>query len=133
MDVSEMSPLDQVDAVLRTMRDLVYEMGLGYIYERRLKAGSSSMIPSCFYVYAGEPDCLVGQVLHRLGFSVDFLSGCEGDNALQIAMKAGFANEAGSVLFAAQRAQDDGATWGTALSEAYKTAYEVLRRKVNAA
>lgn len=75
----------------------------------------------CWYVYGGQPSCLVGQVLHRLGVSVEMLSTLE-DRSVRAAVRVladhgvlTLSSETIIALRVAQAKQDGGSSWGEAL------------------
>lgn len=82
---------------------------------------------SCFYVHGDvvqTPGCFVGNVLHRLGVSLEYLTGCEHMRAgaviasLEVdnVLKMSFASR--QMLVTIQSAQDSGKTWGEAVKAA---------------
>jgi len=119
-----------VDNVLRTMEEVVSEYGADYVYRT-----DSSV--QCVYVADGEPSCLVGHVLHRLGVPTEALfhlgdrSGVSQDakGLVHALVREGYAAPVPSspfgpiaVLMEAQWRQDTGSTWGEALAAARKAA-----------
>lgn len=99
-----------------------------YVYERPVADS-----PQCLYVLDNEPSCLVAQVLHRAGYSVETLSGLDGQGPISDAVREVPAivltGDAAAILEAAQGAQDDGETWGDALAVARR---EASRRGISA-
>ena len=61
-----MSIILSMETVNPVLDELVKEFGEDYVYP-----GSASK--SCYYTQNGEPSCLVGQVLFRLGASIEML------------------------------------------------------------
>lgn len=83
---------------------------------------TGSTIPTCVYVHEGEPSCLVGQILHRHGVSLDMLSQHEFEGAWTVAFQLASADDkARGFLLAAQTAQDRGQTWGEAVEHGLAT------------
>lgn len=79
----------------------------------------------CVYQKDGEPSCLVGHLLHRLGVTVEMLSDFDGwgycavtailDLRAQGLME--FDQRSELLLSLVQRKQDNGITWGAALED----------------
>lgn len=78
---------------------------------------------SCFYVHTDDltgdpvaPGCLVGQVLNRLGLSLDRLAELEGHDAYQAVAALGLplSDRTVDALGQVQNVQDSGQTWGEA-------------------
>lgn len=57
--------------VVAAMADIVAEVGPDFRYETR--RNEVTKLQTCFYVYQGKPDCLVGRILHKLGMSLEAL------------------------------------------------------------
>lgn len=132
------SSLDMsTERVSNAIFDAITEKGAGYIYPRQPKPrpvteadnakpyfpGSAPWGTTCLYVHKeGEqevPGCIVGQVLVRLGVSLEDLKEVEGDNATAAMRRLHVpAGQFGPLLHNMQREQDDGSTWGHALVEA---------------
>jgi hypothetical protein len=69
----------------------------------------------CRYVDGDQPACIAGHVFHRLGATVGFLVGQEGERADRVAWRVAgihLTDRACSVLWEAQWAQDSGKSWG---------------------
>lgn len=103
------------EQVTEAIEQVVAEFGEGYTYPKEHKAANGA----CQYVYDGKPDCIAGQVLHRLGVPIEQLMlwedlACDGTVVCEA-----FIGDPGALLFlqAAQKVQDQGQTWGQALSE----------------
>lgn len=126
------------DEILAVFREVVEERGCDFVAplyftpypgERsplndgvdELREDSTSQ---CRYVNpAGDPECLVGTILSKLGVPVEALSGQEGRGATT-ALKFLAASDhirlefgARSALAELQNAQDDGIPWGFILDE----------------
>jgi hypothetical protein len=71
---------------------------------------------SCVYAYDGQPSCLVGHVLHRVGFSLALLEYLGEDSIDGCAVVAD--ETARKILGSAQGEQDGGLPWATALQSA---------------
>jgi hypothetical protein len=109
------------------LAEVVSDFGEDHIYEND---GLQAPLASCVNVADGQPSCIVGHVLVRAGIPV---STFYENNAVETGMygtysafKNGVADiteGAYMILAAAQRAQDDGHTWG----EAYEAAQTVER------
>lgn len=74
----------------------------------------------CLYVHQEAedevPGCIVGQVLHHLGVSLEDLKKVEGDNALAVLRRLRVNSGGyGSLLVEIQRRQDDGLSWGESI------------------
>lgn len=112
----------ELRGVLLTLRSVVNEQGHDFTYQRHEGA--------CLYIHDGNPDCLIGRVLHRLGFSLKDLSSWEGRGVYLMSpmykntfrdegqVFPGLSDKSIFVLHTAQTFQDDGRTWGAALSAA---------------
>jgi hypothetical protein len=124
---------EAIRKVLKTIDEVVAEFGPEYIYTPR--AGTPW---SCMYVHDPEDGtkptigCLGGQVLNRLGVSVEVLAKREGVavtdfthfNIVSLGddLQAHERRAALLVLRAAQIAQDAGKSWGFAREEAHASA-----------
>lgn len=90
---------------------------------------------SCFYVHHNEDGtqsagCIVGQVLHRLGVSLENLKKAEtygASAAVGLAGVDGLSERMKDFLRSVQRKQDDGHTWGDSLTLA-QAAYPEFTR-----
>lgn len=115
-------PKAQVRALDRVMAAVVEEFGADYVYQRSMRP-ERSHLPGCWYVNTtGDgPDCLVGQVLHRFGWTLQDLDRIEGVGVEVDLTPAGMTDlsrQARVYLGQAQGTQDSGEPWGTALVEA---------------
>jgi hypothetical protein len=63
-------------STLRALKQVVTEAGEEWTYVRRPNA--TGIGTGCVYVHNGEPDCIAGRVLHKLGVSTADLSKWEG-------------------------------------------------------
>lgn len=100
--------------------EVVEEFGENYVYpkEHKVKFPDSSE-PTCVYVHEGKPSCMVGQILHRHGVSLEELASYENRGAYSVAWLTTTCGEyAPSFLSAIQRRQDRGQSWGVALEQA---------------
>ena len=103
---------------LRLLREVVAEKGSGYVYTGL-----------CVYAYEGACGCLIGHALHRAGVSIEQLAAMDEQPAADVAIDKvqlpdglEIDERAKQILYAAQLKQDNGHTWGTALTEAIRTA-----------
>lgn len=116
------------DRTLELLHAAVDERGQDYVYPRAQRGDR------CYYVHDDKPDCLVAEVLHRAGVTIDQLI-TFGDHAEQgvasaaqliDALRAQDILEVGvgtrMVLVDVQNAQDGGDTWGEALTIGESTA-----------
>ncbi len=125
-------PPGQIALVMATLQAVVDEAGHDYRYTMRM-GGMNNGGKACFYVHEGEPDCIVGRVLHRLGVPLDVLRA--NDLAGNLSVSAGAfslegspvqpGREALTILATAQRLQDQGNTWGECLRVAQADAQKV--------
>jgi hypothetical protein len=114
--------------VLRVMTEVVDEYGHDYVYVYE-NAGIG-----CAYIKDGQPSCLIGHVLVRLGVEVSYLTE---RNSARIESHLfdshetdhPWTPEAGSVMEAAQLLQDMGETWGEALAAARRRAEKLAMAK----
>ena len=107
---------------LRALEEAVAEKGEDYIYQYTDSDDWRSY--TCTYVRAGEPDCMIGNALHRLGVPLDAFAPHEEKAFDRIAddVAPGIEEEAVRALRAAQSVQDQGRTWGEALRAAREVA-----------
>lgn len=129
-------PVDDVTGQLRVatevMTEVVAEFGPDYVYQYRTNPEKRE----CYYLNAEDngPDCLIAQVLWRLGWTVADL-----DSLNNHAIVSGYVPTSGSprarlsyqltqCLQAAQTEQDRGAAWGKAL-EAFEKAVAAYYRQ----
>lgn len=117
---------EKIRQILTTMENIVNEHGRDHRYETRSIDGDKG----CFYSWDEEPDCLIAKVLHRLGISMNKLQNldCANSDDMPIAIGSPIAQEitglneqVSGVLATAQRAQDQGFTWGSALDTTMAT------------
>jgi hypothetical protein len=122
--------------VLAAAEAAVAEKGADYVYAKPKDAVGMSA-SECLYVHGEEAGCLVGNVLHRLGVPLSTLRDCEGVHAI---VALGRVEErdriilpawSKSMLIRAQAQQDNGETWGDALTEG--KVYANQRRKAGVA
>lgn len=108
---------DQIQSVLD---DLVAEKGADYIYEPPVDKDDTP--EDCQYLHHGEPGCLVGHLLVRLGEDEDWLASREGECALDVVMHSNLEIEdqtrVATFLNQAQSYQDDRIPWGRAVQMA---------------
>jgi hypothetical protein len=107
---------NDVARVLEVMEQVVADFGPDYVYP-------TTLFVACTYVRNGRPDCLVGQVLYRMGATIQQLE--VNDNGPASVLDDGFiqpfelSDKAWRVLAAAQSVQDTGVSnWGQALEAA---------------
>jgi len=119
--LKEQTPAQQV---ARVLDQIVQEFGYGYVYQKVWSIESSGV--GCFYQKNGSPSCIVGQILHKMGFNVAQLKG----NVNHMSWR-GFAYEntpyygeipaamkdrkVFDALQRLQQRQDEGMTWGEAV------------------
>lgn len=107
------------DRALELMREVVVEFGEDYVYPA---GGFEENLASCVYVRDGQCSCLVGHVLHRAGATLEQLQ--ELDNAWDPEINRvefdwlRLTEDARHALTEAQDEQDQGHTWGDALTRA---------------
>lgn len=104
------------EQVFATLREVVAERP-EHVYEKPEGWGPDGAI-QCFYVHPDGPGCLVGQVMHRLGVSLEEMSQHEGSGPYVFQRAGHISHFAADVLETAQSSQDEGDTWGDALSAA---------------
>ncbi len=98
--------------VMLDLYDIVSEFGEGYKYPQEVLDTHGS----CVYVVDGKPSCIVGQVLAKHNL-LDTQVAEINSNASQLRYE-GFTAEAARVLAVAQSVQDQGGTWGMAVTAA---------------
>lgn len=125
----EVTKLDEFTKILNTMHSVVTLFGCSYKYPAGVK---------CTYVTKDNqdnPDCLIGQVLYRLGVSIDTLRELDNrcgsiSNSLSSTLRTKLSiityDDTILVLQAAQSIQDLNLTWGEALQAAKVKAREIL-------
>jgi hypothetical protein len=92
---------------LRALEEAVAEKGEDYIYP---EAGKT-----CYYALDGAPSCLVGNALHRLGYSILQLEEFRSHPICSLPADVPMEDRALDAFIRAQEAQDAGAPWGEAL------------------
>jgi len=120
------------DDVITAMSAVVSEVGGDFVYTKRNRAhddgGECISAIHCVYVHNGEPDCLIGRILSKLGFTTAELESLK-NRAVDIhshsasanAIFGLFTNKARRAMRAAQLAQDSGAPWDRCLMRAAMT------------
>lgn len=127
--------IESTDQALRLMRDVRNDKGHDYRYITHVEADQGSK--ECRYFEGSTPEdvtpgCIVGHVLHKLGYEPTFQSdfydqdrlvrndGIEGQDATGLVSMhvIDASEEVGLVLKAAQMAQDQGMTWTQAINQA---------------
>lgn len=98
--------------VLDLLTEVVAEAGPDFVYK--------SPGQYCRYEYKGQPSCLVGRVLNRLGVPVEALAGLDEDypavNDVDfVSLGLSLPDDAVIALQAVQEWQDEGNKWGDAL------------------
>jgi len=123
IDYLDLPPLETekvVDRFRREVRAVVNEVGQDY----KCPLHPYEHGDGFYYVWDGEPDCLVGRVLHRMGVPIDVLSDHEHNNATVVlpAVWSYIGNsvyeDMGPVMTLAlnvQRVNDGNIPWGFAL------------------
>ncbi len=116
-----MTRIETAQQALELLEKAVATRGEDYVYRRHEGF--------CTYTHDGEPDCLIGVVLHSVGWTIEELRQCDNMGSVpSVAEDPTFAdrlgNEAIGVLDAAQAAQDDSLSWGVALQKARDRASE---------
>lgn len=109
------------EETLRALNEAVREKGYKYTYGRR----GPSMF--CYNTWHGQPDCIVGHVMVRLGVPIEWFDVDNRDNddvgdvckALYLQDLFEFEDEAKDLLGYAQSAQDNNVAWGEAVTRAH--------------
>ena len=102
------------DQYFEALESAVAERGEGYTYD-----GPSG----CVYEHNNQPSCLIGLAVTKLGAPIELLKewdecrNVEGSGITDVA-PVGMPDKVVKFYAAAQRAQDDGDTWGEALGAA---------------
>lgn len=112
-DVATIKGINSVQEALDLLERAVQEKGEGHTYNQERHAGN------CYYFEpdSREPGCIVGHVLSYVGFTAEDAANLEIEN--KAVRRFDFpAPGIAAVLGAAQHSQDDGHTWGEALSDA---------------
>jgi len=114
--------------ILAILESVVAERPEGFKYEDAYPkiqmenwAVGQPTTPTCLYFHEGKPACLVGQVLHRIGFGPDAV--IEGKGIIELcrrmpAIREVLSQQAIEMLGRAQSAQDNERTWQEALDVA---------------
>lgn len=124
-------PTIDAERALSLMERAVEKMGVDYTYPAGDPDGS---INTCVYVRDGEPSCLVGHALFIAGIDIDALADLDTYSETDVSTLARGNEEVGQepvlprlavlsgdaveVFQTAQMDQDQGRTWGEALSHA---------------
>lgn len=116
-----------VPRTIDLLREIVEERGSDYVYPGQ---PARSDVPGvlCYYVNAdGTPGCIVAQVLHRNGTTLQQLAKHEGETPFSepFVSAFGLTFDVSNILKAAQGIQDDGYTWGAALAAAEDVASDI--------
>lgn len=102
------------------IREVVEEYGEDYIYNTRRESGGKR----CVYVNeSGQPSCLIGKALFKLGVPLEDLASFDGDYEgdalgavdLPVFSPSGDYRSASWFAQLVQNAQDSGQSWGEAL------------------
>jgi hypothetical protein len=116
-----MNHVYNVAEILAILESVVAERPEGFRYEDAFpkiqmenQAAGQPTTPTCLYFHEGQPACLVGQVLHRIGFGPDAV--IEGKPIMELcrlapAIRGVLSEDAITMLSRAQAAQDNGGTW----------------------
>ncbi len=112
--------------VLNIAQNVVLEFGADYVYPR--SDGSARSDEGCVYFEDGEPSCIVGHVLDRLGVTEDSFQD-QTSNEFDVYqmvrtepnLPIEFSPDALRFLREAQMMQDEGSPWGVAVSHAAKS------------
>lgn len=103
------------EAVTKALEESVAEKGADYVYIAPVIVGG---IHSCLYAIDGQPSCLIGHALYRLGVSIQTLESIGAIPIGSIAREFGpMENKLVLALSSAQSSQDHGETWGDVLNE----------------
>lgn len=124
-----------IKKVLDTLDEIVEEFGPDYVYKPKTVLDIDGA--ACVYVVDGKPSCLAGQVLFRLGVSVDDLAKNDHErgyvsigatnpaNGAEFEVPLDLSRFAFKVLRVAQTQQDMRYSWGKARDLARECAYEI--------
>jgi hypothetical protein len=117
------SNLPSFDTVVEKLNEIVNEYGADHVYEKH----SDSDVSRCLYVWKGEPDCIIGKLLVKLGFTVGNLYSIEGESAAEAFNKLYGLDidmlrrrdwpKVIQLVWDVQSRQDGGMPWGRAVSE----------------
>lgn len=101
----------------RILPQIIEEFGEDYTYPQRGPGFTLNSI-SCYYVWDGEPDCIIGKLLSRLGADANFLGKCDSVGSIRELVGADLVEVDDEYLLEAlttmQNTQDNGGTWGQA-------------------
>ena len=109
----------------RVLDQILAEFGEDYVYVNpNGEKANLDPRPICLYVHGDgatrpkEPGCIIGQLLHQLGVPLDALSSLEGLPANSVVNKffPRTSNAVLTFLLTVQRGQDQGRSWGAAVS-----------------
>lgn len=100
------------------LESAVADKGADHVYDGPVTI-LSAHTKTCRYFDNGAPTCLVGAALHRLGYTARDVT--EGDDASSVLGSLGAPLDVCVAAEMAQVAQDEGETWGVALSKYYNT------------
>lgn len=110
------------ERTLQLLQKAVEERGEDFVYPDEWKGGTEDNVyPStCRYVLRGDskPACIAGYVFHAYGMPLQELSQHEGKSAWKLAEEVDVDSASSAMINAAQVAQDDGKSWGSALAAA---------------
>lgn len=109
------------EETLRALNETVREKGYKHTYQRR------GVVGYCYNVWQGQPDCIVGHVLIRLGVPIEWFDVDSRENdgvgdvckALYLQDLFEFEEDAKDLLGYTQAAQDNGTPWGEAVTRAH--------------
>ena len=120
------------EQVVEIAERVVAEFGLDYVYPKRADQNATRS-NGCDYVRDGQPSCLAGRIVHRMGMPLDMLAMFEGHGVQTVVGQArllgvvdpypnmerpiSISNRAARALGMAQSMQDSGSTWGEALND----------------
>lgn len=108
----------ELEKVRADLVEIVKEKGVDYVYPRLSPRGPGRV--TCHYIRDGATSCLIGCLLHKNGVPLETLSAHEGMGVGLICDVGVFnaSTEVVSLLVDVQNSQDNGYTWGEALSRA---------------
>ena len=104
--------------VTEAIEAVVAEKGEDFVYDVEVHGDGAN----CLYVKDGQPSCIVGHVMARLGYPLDMFIGLEGQTPITgpfLDVFSGLPGHVAAALNSAQIRQDGGKTWGESL-DAYK-------------
>lgn len=124
-------PLTRAE-VRELLREIVAEFPPGYTYEQVPCFLDGTGVTGCIYTVEGQPSCLVGQLLHRLGVQVPEVDQMHPIDLLlrnqRAYLKGLFADDVILYLGDVQRYQDSGASWSECLEIAER---RVVPKNIN--